>query len=176
MESLEAQLSTLEARVYGQEGVTKGYKACVDRLAYFNSRLNSAITGRDKITNMLKRLEDVEKLLDPEYLERLTTPDSAKLQLIAFEEEKVRQTVALLEKLEELKPVLNSEHIKNTPNLSGELVRLNQIHVQQEEEVNKLDSNVLPLIDSYNEIIQTLTKQFIQWDNLITTLEMKSSK
>uniref|UniRef100_T1JJY4 Dynactin subunit 3 n=1 Tax=Strigamia maritima TaxID=126957 RepID=T1JJY4_STRMM len=174
-ESLEEQLKSLEIRVFGGDNTNAtGYSKCVDRVAYFNNRLNSAITGRDKITNMLKKLDNIEKYLDPEYVDCLTLPDDAKLQLITAQEKIITDTVARLEEIEKLKPVLNSEHIKNTPNLSNELLRLSEIEIKQQEEVNSLCSEVEPLVASYNSIIQTLTKQFIQWDDLTTKLEMKS--
>ncbi|GAB1288414.1 Dynactin subunit 3 [Apodemus speciosus] len=79
-----------------------------------------------------RKIEDLIKYLDPEYIDRIAIPEASKLQFILAEEQFVLSQVALLEQVNALMPVLDSASIKAVPEHAARLQRLAQIHIQQQ--------------------------------------------
>ncbi|XP_023230866.1 uncharacterized protein LOC111630936 [Centruroides sculpturatus] len=117
LELLENRVSELERTVYGDEKPTKPTSQCMDMLLSVNTQLQSLIASREKIFAVFAKIEEIEKCLDPDYADELALTDSAKLELILSEEDKIRQTAECLQKVNDLKFVLDSQHIKGKKTL-----------------------------------------------------------
>ncbi|XP_025063263.1 dynactin subunit 3 [Alligator sinensis] len=117
-------------------------------------------------------VEDVIKYLDPQYIDRMAIPDAMKLQFILAEEQFILSQAALLEQVSNLQPFLDSAHIKAVPEHATKLQRLSQIHIQQQDQCEAVTENVKALLEDYNKMTVLLSKQFVQWDEILTQLEM----
>ncbi|UYV74938.1 DCTN3 [Cordylochernes scorpioides] len=84
---------------------------CIDTIAVINNQLQSAIAGKEKIFSLFRKHEELEKYLDPEFLYQ-QVPDNVKMELVLAREDSLRHLVDQLQQMEELKPYLDSEHIK----------------------------------------------------------------
>lgn len=116
-------------------------------------------------------VEDLIKYLDPEYMDRIAIPDASKLQFILAEEQFILSQVALLEQVEALVPMLDSAHIKAVPEHAARLQRLAQIHIQQQDQCVEITEESKALLEEYNKTTMLLSKQFVQWDELLCQLE-----
>ncbi|KGL85501.1 Dynactin subunit 3, partial [Tinamus guttatus] len=116
-------------------------------------------------------VEDVIKYLDPQYIDRMALPDAMKLQFILAEEQFVPSQAALLEQVKTLQPVLDSPCIQAVPDPAAKLQRLSQIHIQQQEQCEALTDAVKMLLEDYNKMTLLLSKQFVQWDEMLTQIE-----
>ncbi|XP_014663631.1 PREDICTED: dynactin subunit 3-like [Priapulus caudatus] len=173
--SIENRIDVLENRVFGKADKDAEYPKCVNTLTAVNKRLTAATKGREKVNQCMKRLYDIEKYIDPEYGNTLLLPQTAKLEVILDGEDRIRDMVSQLDKLEILKHVLNSEHIKATPALAEKLQNLNQIHLQQQDQGESITEETKQLIDTYNSLTTTISKQFIQWNTILQTHEAELS-
>ncbi|XP_010284559.1 PREDICTED: dynactin subunit 3-like, partial [Phaethon lepturus] len=116
--------------------------------------------------------EDVIKYLDPQYTDRMAVPDAMKLQFILAEEQVIPSRAALLEQVKNLQPILESASIQAAPDHAAKLQQLSQIHIQQQERCQDLADSVKTFLEDYNKMTLLLSKQFIQWNEVLTWLEM----
>uniref|UniRef100_A0A452IE03 Dynactin subunit 3 n=1 Tax=Gopherus agassizii TaxID=38772 RepID=A0A452IE03_9SAUR len=114
-------------------------------------------------------LEDLIKYLDPQYIDRMAVPDAMKLQFILAEEQFILSQVALLEQVNNLQPFLDSAHIKG--NLCSSASCLFIAAVLQLDQCEAVTENVRVLLEDYNKMTLLLSKQFVQWDEMLTQLE-----
>ncbi|XP_006898580.1 PREDICTED: dynactin subunit 3 isoform X2 [Elephantulus edwardii] len=160
LQRLQAGVEELERWVYGPGGARSSQKVA-DGLVKVQVALGNIASKRERVKILYKKIEDLIKYLDPEYMDRIAVPDASKLQFILAEEQFILSQVALLEQVEALVPMLDSSHIKAVPEHAARLQRLAQIHIQQQTAVFTLTCDQTML----------LSKQFVQWDELLCQLE-----
>ncbi|KAF6327167.1 dynactin subunit 3 [Rhinolophus ferrumequinum] len=160
VQRLQARVEELERWVYGPGG-SRGSRKVADGLVKVQVALGNIASKRERVKILYKKIEDLIKYLDPEYIDRIAIPDASKLQFILAEEQFILSQVALLEQVEALVPMLDSAHIKAVPEHAARLQRLAQIHIQQQTPVLTLTCDKTML----------LSKQFVQWDELLCQLE-----
>lgn len=113
METLDKRLSALERQVYRQhsqeekQGLKDG--DCVGNLLDLAKSCGNALEGRDRILPLLRRTKELETYLDPSCPESLGVSTQVKANLILAQEQKIRKTHELLERVDEGKKVLSSE-------------------------------------------------------------------
>ncbi|NWI15988.1 DCTN3 protein, partial [Crypturellus soui] len=103
-----------------------------DGLVKVQVALANVAGKRERIKILYKKIEDVIKYLDPQYIDRMAVLDAMKLQFILAEEQFVPSQAALLEQVKNLQPVLDSPCIQAVPDHAAKLQRLSQIHIQQQ--------------------------------------------
>uniref|UniRef100_A0A5F9CYT8 Dynactin subunit 3 n=1 Tax=Oryctolagus cuniculus TaxID=9986 RepID=A0A5F9CYT8_RABIT len=114
VQRLQARVEELERWVYGPGGV-RGSRKVADGLVKVQVALGNIASKRERVKILYKKIEDLIKYLDPEYIDRIAIPDASKLQFILAEEQFILAQVALLEQVDALVPMLDSAHIKGTP-------------------------------------------------------------
>ncbi|XP_033020263.1 dynactin subunit 3 [Lacerta agilis] len=171
---LQGRVDALEGRVYGapvgSEG-SAGARKIADGLVKVQVALGNMASKRERVKILFKKIEDVIKYLDPQYIDRMAIPDAMKLQFILAEEQSILAQAALLEQVNSLQPYLDSAHIKAAPDHATKLQRLSQIHIQQQDQSEAVTENVRFLLEDYNKMTLLLSKQFVQWDEMLTQLE-----
>uniref|UniRef100_A0A8C7CD68 Dynactin subunit 3 n=1 Tax=Neovison vison TaxID=452646 RepID=A0A8C7CD68_NEOVI len=131
VQRLQARVEELERWVYGSGG-PRGSRKVADGLVKVQVALGNIASKRERVKILYKKIEDLIKYLDPEYIDRIAIPDASKLQFILAEEQFILSQIALLEQVEALVPMLDSAHIKAVPEHAARLQRLAQIHIQQQ--------------------------------------------
>ncbi|XP_071586239.1 dynactin subunit 3 [Heliangelus exortis] len=171
LQRLQWRLEELEQRVGSGDG-TSGPQKVADELVKVQVALNTIASKRERIKILFKKIEDVIKYLDPQYIDRMAVPDAMKLQFILAEEQvPLASRAALLEQVKNLQPILDSASIRAVPDHAAKLQRLSQIHIQQQKQRHELTDNVKTLLEDYNKVTLLLSKQFVQWNEILTRLE-----
>ncbi|NWH68855.1 DCTN3 protein, partial [Geococcyx californianus] len=136
LQQLQWRLEELERRVGGSEGTCPSPSSVppqvADELVKVQVALSNIAGKRERIKILYKKIEDVIKYLDPQYIDRMAVPDAMKLQFILAEEQVIPTQAALLEQVKNLQPVLDSASIQAVPDHASKLQRLSQIHIQQQ--------------------------------------------
>ncbi|XP_062455793.1 dynactin subunit 3 isoform X1 [Rhea pennata] len=171
LQRLQRRVEELEQRVYGSGGA-RGPRKVADGLVKVQVALANIASKRERIKILYKKIEDVIKYLDPQYIDRMAVPDAMKLQFILAEEQFIPSQAALLEQVKKLQPILDSSCIQAVPDHAAKLQRLSQIHIQQQEQCEAVTDTVKMLLEDYNKMTLLLSKQFVQWDEMLTQLEM----
>ncbi|XP_065519278.1 dynactin subunit 3 isoform X2 [Lathamus discolor] len=128
---LQWRLEEVEQRIGVGDGAS-GTRKVADELVKVQVALNNIASKRERIKILFKKIEDVIKYLDPQYIDRMAIPDTIKLQFILAEEQLIPSRAALLEQVKNLQPVLDSTSIQAVPDHAAKLQRLSQIHIQQQ--------------------------------------------
>uniref|UniRef100_A0A8C5JYU1 Dynactin 3 n=1 Tax=Jaculus jaculus TaxID=51337 RepID=A0A8C5JYU1_JACJA len=160
VQRLQARVEELERWVYGPSGARGSRKV---------RGSHSQVCSVFDLATFL--VEDLIKYLDPEYIDRIAIPDASKLQFILAEEQFILSQVMLLEQVDALVPMLDSASIKAVPEHAARLQRLAQIHIQQQDQCVEITEESKALLEEYNKTIMLLSKQFVQWDELLCQLE-----
>lgn len=172
LDILEDRVKRLEEKIFGPLPKDAEYPEVVSTLASLGGQLGSALGTRDRMMMVMKRLEELERYLDPAYGESFELSDNVKLDLVLTREEQLRNQHQQLNTLHSLKHVLDSQHISDTPNLSDELIQIANKHSQDEEAATAQSMQIKNMLDQYNAIINTLTETFIKMDEIVTKAEI----
>ncbi|KAK2119915.1 Dynactin subunit 3 [Saguinus oedipus] len=136
VQRLQARVEELERWVYGPGGA-RGSRKVADGLVKVQVALGNIASKRERVKILYKKIEDMIKYLDPEYIDRIAIPDASKLQFILADplvdieysipldqlqamvsatvgakEQFILSQVSLLEQVNALVPMLDSAHIK----------------------------------------------------------------
>lgn len=113
LKMLEERIEALELRLTdcdpSKEPPNKS--SLTEVLLNVNTKIQAAVAAREKLS-VLKKTEEIERYLDAECQEKADLTEGAKLQLILAEEDRIRKVIAAYQKMEDLKPVLDSTYIK----------------------------------------------------------------
>ncbi|XP_063859510.1 uncharacterized protein LOC135100479 [Scylla paramamosain] len=169
---LENRVKLLEEKIFGPLPKDEEYPEVVSTMASLGSRLGSALGTRDRMMMVMKRLDELERYLDPEYGEGLEVCDSVKLDLVLGREDQLRSFHNQLITLNSLKHVLDSQHIKDCANLDEELTTVHGHQRDTEEKATEQSTQIKNLLNQYNDIINTLTETFIEMDAVVTKAEI----
>ncbi|XP_035169259.1 dynactin subunit 3 isoform X1 [Oxyura jamaicensis] len=168
LERLRWRLDELEQRLGG--GACEPRKVA-DELVKVQVALSNIAGKRERIKILFKKIEDVIKYLDPQYIDRMAVPDTMKQQFILAEEQVIPSRAALLEQVKNLQPVLDSASIQAVPDHAAKLQRLSQIQMQQQDQCKQFSDGVKTLLEDYNKTTLLLSKQFVQWNEILMQLE-----
>nr|KAF6483948.1 dynactin subunit 3 [Rousettus aegyptiacus] len=142
VQRLQARVEELECWVYGPDG-SRDSRKVADGLVKVQVALGNIASKRERVKILYKKIEDLIKYLDPEYIDRIAIPDAAKLQFI----------------------------LAAVPEHAARLQHLAQIHIQQQDQCVEITEESKALLEEYNKTTMLLSKQFVQWDELLCQLE-----
>ncbi|NXU47335.1 DCTN3 protein, partial [Turnix velox] len=171
LQRLQWRLEELERRVGSGDEGAGGAQKVAEELMKVQVALGNIASKRERIKILFKKIEDVIKYLDPQYIDRMAVPDAMKLQFILAEEQVIPSQAALLEQVKNLQPILDSTSIQAVPDHATKLQRLSQIHIQQQEQRQDLTDGIKTLLEDYNKMTLLLSKQFVQWHETLARLE-----
>ncbi|XP_076042772.1 dynactin 3, p24 subunit [Oratosquilla oratoria] len=168
---LDERLIQLEDKVYGNQPKDEKFPEVLSTLTSLSTSLGNALGTRDRMMMVMKRLDELERYIDPNY-GASTLPDGVKLDLIMAREENLRSHHQQLNTLHSLKPVLDSEHIKAVASMTDQLNKVTLKHSEQEAGAKEQNENIRDMLLQYNDIIGTLTATFARMDEIVTEVEI----
>ena len=172
-EAAERRLDQLERRIFGETrkvGI-KSDTCLVPKLAGIAQEVGDGLGRRERIAPLFRKLNELENLLDPASNVQSGLTLESRAELILSEESKLKETNAMLDQVQDKKKVLDSESIKNVPDLESKLLDLTRIHLEQNAQGDQWSGDVLKLIEQYNDVIDSITKAFIEYDKIISAAE-----
>lgn len=172
LDIVEERITRLENLVLGKDTKQKDDIQLLDTLLSIANKLASVASKNGKMATVMKRVEEIDKYCDPLYAESdAFVPEDVKYQLIVSEEEKLREALSMYEKLESLKPVLDSQAFQEVPTLGGHLSKISTIQANQEREMEILTTETYSLLQHYNEIVNGLSKNLAAIELAVSSLE-----
>ncbi|KAM8961630.1 dynactin subunit 3 [Pelodytes ibericus] len=169
LREIQNRVRELETRLYGE---TAGEpRKVADGLLKVQVSLGNIAGKRERVKTLYKKIEDLLKYLDPQYIDRIAVPDAMKLEFILAEEQYIISQTSLLEQLHDLQPYLDSEHIKGVAGQASKLQALSQIHINQQDQCENITEEAKKLLEDYNKMTLLLSKQFVLWDETLSQFE-----
>lgn len=176
MEAMARRLSRLEQWV-GVTGATHVDAPVVSALVDVAKQCGNAVERRgDRVAPLWRRLAELERYLDPAFAEEWggVAPE-VKLELILASEDRLRACHARLERLEAGQTVLNAEAFQRVSDLEPRLKEVTKIQLEQGEKVETVNQETLDLVGQYNDIMETVTKTFVHYDQILKEAEAKAN-
>jgi len=175
LELLESRVKRIEEKVYCKlEKLEDGKIA--ELIFEAQRQLKDAEAKSAAAGTVFKHLKSLDKYLSIEFLERSSSNSNAAADIILSGEDKLKEVALLLEDVDKNKEILDENHLFDVPQWSAKLEPLVQVQIQQLDGASHLNERAEQLLSAYNEIISSLSKQFIQWDNVITQCEIAVCK
>jgi hypothetical protein len=168
---IESRIVELEKRVFGSLQLTEDNIPVTESLISANALINASLVGRDSTATFMRRLAELDKLLDPAIEERMMNP-SAKMEEVLVMEPLLHHNMSALKHIQSLASVLDSEAVKNIPSLTGQLEKLTLFYLDKKQEADAITANVMELLQLYNSIIIEITKSFVQMEDTVTKCEL----
>lgn len=178
IELLEERIAELEKQIYGCSIPSiddpLAETAVVDSLLHVNTLISSALSGREKANALVKRLPQLNELLDTTYDDG-DLQTEAKLEVLFAVEDELQKNLELLNKVKELMPALEIDKIKNVPELTPKLEHLTINYLKAYEESNEVNHTIHEVFSKYNNIIDIISKTLINLDATLTTVEIAAA-
>uniref|UniRef100_UPI00398E8B9C dynactin subunit 3 n=1 Tax=Pristiophorus japonicus TaxID=55135 RepID=UPI00398E8B9C len=171
LKKLQNRLEKLETRLYGERPRPRPAGQFADGVVKVQASLGNISSKRERIKTLYRKIDDLIKYLDPQYIDRIAIPDAMKIEFILAEEQFIHSQVRLLETVKKQQPCLESESIKAVPNYSSKVQALTQVQIEEQDQCNAITEEVTKMLDEYNKMILLLSKQFVQWEEMLTKLE-----
>lgn len=169
---LEERVKALELKVYGDGEIEiSDEKTIVDSLIQSQTFTSSVLSGRDKLSSLVKRLNHLEAVLDPTY-EDTVIDTVAKTEFVLAMESELEEITRALMHMSELTSVFDSEYIKNTPNLMSQMEKLILTMLENKEKHDFVTRKANELVTKYTEIKNGLTAVFALLEKTVTQLEI----
>ena len=145
-------------------------------LVDYSNDLGNSLAGNDRISPLLKRLDELETFLNPLFGEKNVLNQGVKMGMVESQSEFIKENLVMLEKVEKMKSSLDGGSISKIDSLKPKLAELNKIQVDQRESGEAVTEQTLELVQKYNDIIASLSEAFIQADHLVTEAEIAKNK
>lgn len=175
IELLEDRVIELEKKIYGftkkKENNDTLENPVIDNILHVNTLVSSAMSGREKANLMIKRLPELNIYLDP-IIESSEIPIEAKLQLLLAMASEIKQNHEMLKQMQELTPVLETDRLRNVPELTNKLNDLNLSYLKLYEDTQGLNNHINEVFSKYNDVITSISKSLITIDAIVTTAEI----
>jgi len=169
LDALESRLKKLELQVFGNSPANEQHPELLPKLYEVASKFNDAVTPRSKLTSAMEKLPELEQCLDASY--GLACDDGALAEVLLAQEDTWRRRLGALEKIADMKEVLDSEPIVAVAGSAREMAAVtvagNELTALGSEQAQR----VTALLSGYNQILNTLSATFAQMDDVITRAE-----
>jgi len=173
--ALTRRLERLEERTYGSRPRT-AQEPIVHRLAEFSTDVGNSLAGHDRITPIIKRLEELETYLDPMFAETSSQTDRVKQSIVLSQAGQIQRDYNTLEQIKELSGELNGGKMGDIEEVSTKMENLKRIQLEERAHSDALNRQTLELVEKYNKIISDLTTAFLQADATVAAAEEKTKK
>lgn len=172
---LENRVKNLEMKILGTSETLPNNpdSSIIDNFLESHKVITSAISGREQITAVIKRLDQLETALDPMY-EDSVVDNAAKLVFILSMEQELEEITHNLVRVSELSSALESDQLRSLPQLMKQLNTLTNTMLEHKEKYDLVDEKVDDLITKYTEITNGVVAVFAALNNTVSELELKS--
>ncbi|CAK9807236.1 Dynactin subunit 3 [Anthophora plagiata] len=176
IELLEDRIAELEKKIYGLMKTTETNDTSLENSVLHdvldvNTLISSTMSGRENTNLITKRLPELNSYLDP-LIESSEISIEAKFQFLATMTPEIKQNYEMLKQIQEIMPVLESDHLKDVPELMNKLNALNLSYLKLYEDIQGLNSHINEVFSKYNEVITSISKSLITVDHIVTKAEI----
>jgi len=169
------QLETLILGIDGKDAFRSREINAIDTASACSDTLKSATKGHARIKDTYANLSQLKSALDPVVADKRIEAEDLQMgmNLVLSDEERIRDISAKLEQVQTLNAVaMDSEPIHNVPKMTERLNKLVELTIDQQGDAQLATKETEELLLRYNDIVNSLTRQFVSWDVIVTKLEM----
>ena len=122
-----------------------------DSLLSASTLINSATSGRSNITDVMKRSDELENYLNPEFLDEQQNVKSKEVYINTVANE-LASSFESLQKIKALEPTLGAEYFRNIPDVTDKLKDMNNDLSACSQQNNMIEESLVLAMQRYSEI------------------------
>ena len=172
VESLSERVNNLYNLVFSNNSCEVQNQQPCEVLTKTQGTLKELEVRRNVLTQLWKKLPQLEEFLSADFIQKIGLNEEVKTRLILANEENLKILSKHLQDLKLLQNLANRSALKDTMKNSASLKPLIQIQIDQHVELKETEERIACLLSSYNNIISTVSKQTVLWNNLVTHCEL----
>ena len=145
-----------------------------DSLLSANSLIASASSGREKIAEVMKRTDELETLIDPDFLsdqQSLKTKE-AYINTVAND---LAANFEMLQKIKSLEPTLGAEYFRGIPDVSSKLKDMNETLSTSQQQNEIIEESLMLSMQRYAEIQNNLRDELQKLSDRLNNFEERVS-
>lgn len=157
------------------ESINAPSETLTDSLLSASTLLSSTTNGRDVINKFTERSAELEKCLDPNFIEEQQDlrAKEAYLQMIAPE---LQETFHQLDQIKQLEPTLGAEYFRAMPDVTEQLKSMNHTTSELAQKNDLLEESLTLAMQRYDEIHNSLKDSLRSMNDRIARMEDKLNK
>lgn len=146
-----------------------------DSLLSASTLLSSATSGREEINKFIERSAELEKYLDPNFIEEQQDLRAKEvyLQMVAPE---LQETFDQLEQIKKLEPTLGAEYFRSMPDVTDKLKAMNETTSDLTQQNDMVEESLTMAMQRYDEIHNSLKDSLRSMNDRISRMEERMNK
>eukprot|EP00055_Hartaetosiga_balthica_P016974 m.110385 g.110385 ORF g.110385 m.110385 type:complete len:141 (+) comp9219_c4_seq2:316-738(+) len=118
---------------------------------------------------------EIEKVVSFSQVENLEPLDVSRAQVILADEERLKDMGRKYDSIRRNEECLNSKPLQDVPNSMEKLQSLKALHIDQINASEEHKRRVMNILEAYNTVVMLISKQFMEWDAVLTSLEREKA-
>ena len=131
--------------------------------------------GQEKATEIWRKIDALEKLLAPGYMNSLKVTEDEKRELFLGYANQLKPFCEQVDDVQKLKDYLNVTEFQGLDDLEKKLATTAQTHVQEEQSVEEVGRQTKKLLETYQKIMLQLSAQCVAWGETLDRLEAQQA-
>lgn len=175
LDSIEKRINHLN-RILGTDDtddeLPAGAESLTDSLLSANTLMASAMSGRQSnVVDFIKRSHELEKYLDPEFLDEQQKVKAKEVYLNTVAPDLV-ESFEQLEQIKQLESTLGAEYFRTMPDVSAEKLKaMNETTAALSQKNDFLEETLTLAMQRYDEIQQNLKESLRSMNERIDRME-----
>ena len=172
MEGLKRRIEVLEKKLLPRDG-TPPVMPLISAVRELERKLD-VLASREKgghAKEVWRKIDQLEKMLAPQYSQRLKLTEDAKKELLVGQVSQLQQFSEKMEEVRHLKDYINSTECQGLESHEKNLARVAASHAEQDTTVQELTQQTGTLMEAYRRLVLQLSAQCVEWDELLRQYE-----
>lgn len=148
----------------------QGGENLVDSLISANTLLASAVSGRDKISEVVNRSAELEDYLDPSYLDNRQETKAKEVYINTVATD-LAASFDILNKIKQLEPTLGAEYFRNIPDVADKIRHMNNAAAEQVQENDLIEQSLILAMQRYSDIQAGIRDSLAAMNDRIDAIE-----
>lgn len=163
------------------EGHVSPSENLTDSLLSANTLITSATSGREKVSEMMKRTNELETYLDPEFLNDQQNLKTKEVYVNTVANE-LASSFEALQKIKTLEPTLGAEYFRNIPDVTEKVKEMNQNLSTSQQQNELIEESLMIAMTRYSEIqtglresLQKMNERLENFEDRLVSAKKKAS-
>lgn len=183
LDLLEKRIDSLNSILGSEyaESSANGSENLTDSLISANTLITSATSGRDKVSEMMKRTNELETYLDPEFLNDQQNLKTKEVYVNTVANE-LASSFEALQKIKSLEPTLGAEYFRNIPDVTEPVKEMNENLSTCQQQNDLIEESLMLAMQRYSEIqsglrdsLQKMNERLDNFEDRVASAKKKAS-
>lgn len=157
------------------------FENLTDSLLSANTLISSATNGREKVSEMMKRTNELETYLDPEFLNDQQSLKTKEVYVNTVAND-LASSFETLQKIKQLEPALSAEYFRNIPDVTEKVKVMNDDLSTCQQQNDLIEESLMLAMQRYSEIqtglresLQKMNERLDQFEDRVVNAKKKAS-